>query len=201
MLYTRYRRYDPNADDELAQPVSSKSVVVDSYGGVLCAVSEAPPITPDYELVYSHEYPLGKTYVGKASEGTSTFTINLPEQFIFPHGWIMEKIASEFEKGVEEQGERMLDLKIYEDSTPILQTHYIIKSVCTTSSPFPWTPVIIAVLAIILVVAITNLVTVAKDIDWGEIVEAVAFPTLAVVLGLAAVAGIVIVASRKKRAR
>jgi len=158
---------------------------------------EAEPIPPEYKLVYSHGYPLGKTYVGKASEGTSKFTINLPEQFIFPRGWIMEKIASEFEKGVEEQGQRMLDLKIYEDATPIFQTHYIIKSTCTDSSPFPWAIVIIGILAILLVVAITNLVTVTEDIDWSKVVPAV-FP-IAAIVGIAAVAGLGIALTRKKK--
>jgi len=156
----------------------------------------APPIPPEYEPVYQHEYPLGKTYVGKASEGTSTFNVPFPDQ-LFPNAFAIDRIVDAFEDKVEEQGERMLDLKIYIDTTPTWKTNFMIKSVCTDHSPFPWALVIIGILAIILVIAIKNLVTVAKDIDWGKPVTLL--PVAAIVIGVLAIGAIAITASKRKR--
>jgi len=161
-------------------------VTVDSYDDVLCIVTEAPPTE---KLIYEHEYPLAQTYVGKASEGTSTFNIPLPDQF-FPSSWVVDKIIETFEEKVNEQGESMLDLKIYEDTTPTFQTNYIIKSTCTDHSPFPWVIVIPLVLAIILVVVIRNLVVETKEIDWSKIPTPIPWAILALAggLGIAGVA-------------
>ena len=160
--------------------------------------TEAPPVPPEYELIFHHEYPLSKTYVGKASEGTSTFTIPFPEQ-LFPSNWVVDKIIDTFEDKVKEQGERMLDLKIYEDATPTWKTNFMIKSVCTTSSPFPWAVVIIAILAIILVVVIKDLVTVSKDIDWGKPVEVITKTGLIILGIIGGIIGITLIAKKRKR--
>jgi len=160
--------------------------------------TEAPPVPPGYKLIFSHEYPLAKTYVGKASEGTSTFSIPIPEQ-LFPGNWVVDKIIDTFEEKVEEFGERMLDLKIYEDARPMFETKYMVKSTCTTHSPFPWAAVIIIVLAIILVVAIKDLVTVSKDIDWGKPVEVISKTGLVVLGIIGAIIGISIAIRRRRR--
>jgi len=171
-------------------------VIVDSYDDVLCVVTEAPP--PE-ELIYEHRYPLAQTYVGKASEGTSTFNVFLPDQF-FPSNWVVDKIISTFEEKVSEQGESMLALKIYEDKTPTWQTNYRIISTCTDHSPFPWVIVIPLVLAIILVVVIRNLVVEIKDIDWGEIPTPIPWAILAVAggVGVLGVGAAVALATRRR---
>ena len=159
-------------------------VIVDSYKGDLCTATEVPPV---YELVYQHEYPRGKTYVGKAEECTASLTINLPEQ-LFPSGWVREKIANAFAEKVEEEGVQMLDIKIYEDATPTWHTDYKIVATAT-ASPIPWAIIIPLVLVIILVIAFTNLVIQVKDIDWGEIPPAIPWAILALAGGLVVVGG------------
>ncbi|GAI93059.1 unnamed protein product, partial [marine sediment metagenome] len=121
-----------------------------------CVEVTVPPIPPEYELAYHHEYPRGKTYVGKAEECTATLTIPLPEQ-LFPNNWVRERIADAFADEVAKEGGEMLDIKIYEDATPTWHTDYRIVATAT-ASPIPWAIIIPLVLAIILVVAFTNLV-------------------------------------------
>lgn len=163
-LYVKIKEYPeagmPEADD-----------VIDIVG--------VPPV---YELVYQHEYPRGKTYVGKAEECTTTLTVSLPEQ-LFPNNWVIEKIADTFAEEVAKEGGEMLDIKIYEDATPTWHTDY--KIVATAiASPLPWTPILLLVLAIILVVAFLNLVVEFKDIDWGEIPAPIPWAILALAGGL-----------------
>ncbi|MBA7636602.1 hypothetical protein ES703_44223 [subsurface metagenome] len=167
------------------------------YNGVIEVVEVAPP--PEYELVYHHEYPQGKTYVGKAEECTATLTIPLPDQ-LFPNSWVIEKIADAFANEVAKEGGEMLDIKIYEDATPTWHTDY--KIVATAiASPLPWTPIILLILAIILVLAFINLVVQFKDIDWGEIPPAIPWAILALAggIGILGVGAAVALAAPKPR--
>ena len=144
-------------------------------------LTAAPPAVA-WELVYQHEYPRGKTYVGKAEECTATLTIPLPEQ-LFPNSWVIEKIADTFAEEVAKEGGEMLDIKIYEDATPTWETNY--KIVATAhASPFPWAVVIPLILAIILVIAFIKLVIEFKEIDWGEVPPAIPWAILALAGGL-----------------
>ena len=164
--------------------VPGPDIFTDICMGAIEVVEVVPP--PEYELVYHHEYPQGKTYVGKAEECTATLTIPLPDQ-LFPNSWVIEKIADAFADEVAKEGGEMLDIKIYEDATPTWHTDY--KIVATAiASPLPWTPIILLILAIILVVAFINLVVQFKDIDWGEIPPAIPWAILAV--AAAAVGGV-----------
>ena len=158
--------------------------IADLFEGACLAVTEAPPTL---ELVYHHEYPRGKTYVGKAEECTATLTVPLPDQ-IFPNSWVIEKIANSFADEVAKKGGEMLDIKIYEDATPTWHTDYRIVA-AAIASPLAWGLIIPLVLAIILVVAFITLVVQFKDIDWGEIPAAIPLAILA-----AAVAGVGVVA-------
>ena len=160
------------------------------------SLAAGPPAVP-WELVYEHEYPRGKTYVGKAEECTATLTIPLPDQ-LFPNNWVIEKIADTFADEVAKEGGEMLDIKIYEDATPTWHTDYKIVATAITS-PFPWAIVIPLILAIILVVAFITLVVQFKDIDWGEIPAPIPWAILALAGGLAvAGAGVAFALSRPK---
>ncbi len=156
-------------------------VVVDSYDGDLCTVTpEVPP--EEYELIYHYEYPLAKTYVGKAEECTASLRVNLPDQ-LFPNSWVVNKIVDTFEEKVGEHAAQMLDIKIYEDAIPTWHTDYRIVATAT-ASPIPWAVIIPLVLAIILVIAFTNLVVKVKDIDWGEIPPEISWLPLVLIGGL-----------------
>ncbi len=160
--------------------IPGPDIFTDIYKGAIEVVEVVPP--PEYELVYHQEYPQGKTYVGKAEECTATFTVPLPDQ-LFPNSWVIEKIADAFADEVAKEGGEMLDIKIYEDTTPTWHTDY--KIVATAiASPLPWTPIILLILAIILVVAFTVLVVQFKDIDWGEVPPAIPWGILALAGGV-----------------
>lgn len=154
--------------------------------------TEAPLIPPEYKLIQHTEYPRGKTYVGKAERCTFWFKLG-PEQ-IPGTAWLGTKIANIFAEQVAKQKAEILDLKVYEDTTPLLWTNFLVVATAT-ASPLLWAIIIIAVLAILFIVAITFLIKEVKTIDWGK---AAAFPVIAVVLGIAALAGIAFVLTRKK---
>ncbi|MBU1067554.1 hypothetical protein KKE60_07180 [Patescibacteria group bacterium] len=198
MTLTKYRRYDFDAEWEQVQPSvalaprPSSSVVVASYEGVLCTVTTEVP--PDYKLIQHTEYPRGKTYVGKAEQCTFEFKL-YPEQ-IPGVSWLGIKIANAFADQVVKQDAEMLDLKVYEDTTPMLWTNYRVVATAT-ASPVYWAIIIVAVLAILFIVAIIFLIREVKTIDWGKPAEAV-IPILAIILGIGAVAGLGIMLTRKK---
>jgi len=152
-----------------------------------------PPIPPEYKLIQHTEYPHGKTYVGKAEQCTFEFKL-LPEQ-IPGTPWLGIKIANAFADEVAKQNAEMLDLKVYEDTTPTFWTNYIVVATAT-ASPVPWAVIIVGVLAILFIVALTFLVREVKSIDWGK--AAVPITTIAIVI--AALAGLgIIVATRKEK--
>lgn len=175
-------------------PRLASPVVVASYEGILCTVTTEIP--PEYELAFHHEYPRGKTYVGKAEECHVDVQIPLPDQ-LFPDAWVVGLIADSFADKVADQGAEMLDLKIYQDTTPLWVTNYRVVATAT-ASPVPWAIIIPLALAIILVVAFNFLITEVKTIDWGEPLGVV-IPILAIVLGVGAVAGLGIMLTRKKK--
>ena len=175
--------------------VMASPTVIDTYEGILCTVTAELP--PDYELIQHTEYPLSKTHVGKAEVCTFEFKL-WPEQ-IPGTTWLGTKIANAFADQVIKQDAEMLDLKVYEDTTPMFWTNYRIVAT-STASPVPWAIIIVAVLAILFIVAITFLIKEIKTIDWGEPAEA-AIGILVIVLGVAAVAGLGIMLTRKKSRR
>jgi len=175
----------------------SNPVVVDSYEGGLCTTTSEIP--PEYKEVYHYEYPLAKTYVGKAEECTASIRVNLPDQ-LFPNSWVVNKIVNTFEEKVGEHGAQMLDIKIYEDATPTWYTDYRIVATAT-ASPIPWAVIIPLVLAIILVIAFINLIVQVKNIDWGEIPpEVISWLPLVIVggLGVLGVGAAVALAARRE---
>jgi len=157
--------------------------------------TEAPPIPPEYELVQHTEYPAAKTFVGVASQCTFTFKLT-PEQ-IPGTGWLGIKVATALADRIADKGSEMLDLKIYEDTTPMLWTNYIVIATCIETSPFPWAVVIPLVLAVLFIVAITFLIKEVKTIDWGK--AAAAIPILAILLGVGVLAAVGIAAATRKK--
>jgi len=175
-------------------PRVASPVLVDSYEGALCSVTTELP--PEYDLAFHHEYPLAKSYVGKAEECLVDISVPLPDQ-LFPSAWVVSKIADTFSDKVEDQGAHMLNLEIYEDLSPTWETNYRVVAT-STASPVPWAIIIPLVLVIVLVVAFNFLIREVKTIDWGQPIG-VALPILAVVLGIAAAAGLAVALTRKKK--
>lgn len=193
-------------------------VTVDSYEGVLCTVVKEviPPecaIDADcpegyvcvagkcvpvevYKLVQHTEYPEGKIYVGKAEQCTFDFKLT-PEQ-IPGTAWLGTAVAEAIADAVAKQDAEMLDLKIYEDTTPVFWTNYRVIATAT-ASPVPWAIIIPLVLVILFIVALTFLIREVKTIDWGK----AAVPIAAIWIGIAALvgAGIFLAAAKKKKER
>jgi len=98
-------------------------IVVDSYDGDLCTVTIEIP--PEYELVQHTIYPLAYIYDGNAEVCTFEFPQG-PEQLPYTQ-WGGLKIAEAIANQVQEQGSRVLELKVYEDTTPLAWTNYRVE--------------------------------------------------------------------------
>lgn len=133
-------------------------VTVDSYQGNLCTVT--PELPPEFELIQETIYPFAYIYEGWQETCVYALTVPLPEQ-IGPPAWIGDLIANAFANKVEEQGERVLELRVYADTTPTFWTDYRIEVTSTIPAEgtsgiaFPWAAVIIGVIVILGIVVLT----------------------------------------------
>lgn len=124
-------------------------VVVDSYQGNLCTVTTEVP--PEYVLIQETIYPWAYTFEGDAEVCIFEFKLT-PEQ-IPGTEWLGQRIVDSFVSELEKEGSRLLELKVYRDTTPTFWTNYRVE-VTATASPLVWNLIIIGVLAILFVVAI-----------------------------------------------
>jgi hypothetical protein len=161
----------------------------------------AGPPEEVWELLSHKLYDLADTYNGKAEVCTFEFKLT-PEQ-IPGTEWFGEMIANAFVDEVVKQGSEMLELEVYEDTSPTLYTNFRVVATATipetegVANPLPWAIIIVAVLAILFVVAITYLIKEIKTIDWSNPVEAI--PTALLIGGVVVVAGIGIAAALGKK--
>lgn len=79
----------------------------------------------DYEPIQHTIYPLAYIYDGNAEVCTFEFPQG-PEQLPYTQ-WGGLKIAEAIANQVEEQGSRVLELKVYEDTTPLAWTNYRVE--------------------------------------------------------------------------
>ena len=156
-------------------------VIVDSYEGDLCTVTTEIP--PEYELVYTHDYPDAATYVGKAEVCPFTF-VSIPEQ-IPGHEWLAEQIAKILGESMIEHGEgsKMLRLQLWSDTSAALYTKYYAEATAT-ASPVPWALVIGAIAIIAVIISFIVLIDKVETIDWGEIPTPIPWAILALAGGL-----------------
>ena len=124
-------------------------VVVDSYQGGLCTTTTEVP--PEYELIQDTIYPWAYVFEGNAE--TCIFEFQLTPEQIPGTAWLGERIVDSFASELEKEGSRLLELKVYEDTTPTWWTNYRVE-ITATASPLAWNLIIIAVLAILFIVAI-----------------------------------------------
>ena len=132
--------------------------------------------------------PLGYSYVGKAEKCTYEFR-SLPEQ-IPGESWLAEKIIERNSQEIENQGCRMLRIRVSRDITPTFYTDYRVE-VWSTSSPVLWTPIVLGVLAIFALIITWKIIEEVKGIDWGSIPSPVQWGT-PIVAGLAIIFGILL---------
>ncbi|GAI98343.1 unnamed protein product, partial [marine sediment metagenome] len=90
-------------------------VVVDSYDGLLCSVSEEV-LPPGYNLIQHTIYHFAYIYDGDDEVTTATFRIDP----FTPSAWATEKLAEKVKTEAEKMGSRVLELKAYADTRPLL---------------------------------------------------------------------------------
>jgi len=108
-------------------------------------------IPPEYVLIQETIYPWAYTFEGDAE--TCIFEFKLTPEQIPGTEWLGQRIVDSFVSELEKEGSKLLELRVYEDTTPTFWTNYRVE-VTATASPIAWTLVIYAVLAILFVVAI-----------------------------------------------
>ena len=108
-------------------------------------------IPPEYKLIQETIYPWAYTFEGDAE--TCTFEFQLTPEQIPGTEWLGQRIVDSFVSKLEEEGSRLLELRVYRDTTPTFWTNYRVE-VTATASPLVWNLIIIGVLAILFVVAI-----------------------------------------------
>ncbi len=139
--------YTIKADLLMGSP--DNPVVVDSYEGALCVTTEVPP--PEYVEIQHTIYPWSYVYEGDAEICTFEFKLT-PEQ-IPGTEWLGQRIVDSFASELEKEGSRLLELKVYRDTTPMWWTNYRVE-VTAAASPLAWNLIIIGVLAVLFVIAI-----------------------------------------------
>ena len=108
-------------------------------------------IPPEYVLIQETIYPWAYTFEGDAE--TCIFEFKLTPEQIPGTEWLGQRIVDSFVSELEKEGSRLLELKVYRDTTPTFWTNYRVE-VTATASPLAWNLIIIGVLAILFVIAI-----------------------------------------------
>ena len=144
-----------------------------------------------YRLIRDYIYPIGEEYSGEAA--LSTF------EFATPAGVIADPIANhmidEFETQCLDEGLHMLRLKVWADTSPILETKFICQMICCPEehSPLPlWViplmpKIISAVVAIVVAILIYLSIQEIKEISYSPSVPKVAEAAKWIGIGLGAI--------------
>ena len=118
-------------------------------------------IPPVYELIQHTIYPWAYVFEGGAE--TCIFEFKLTPEQIPTYPWLGERIVDAFVSELEKEGSRLLNLKVYEDTTPTFWTNYRVE-VTATASPIAWMPIIIGALAILFIIAIIFLIKTVDEV-------------------------------------
>ncbi|GAI64173.1 unnamed protein product, partial [marine sediment metagenome] len=137
------------------------AVAVDTYEGVLCTTTTEIP--PEYELIQHTIYHFAYIYDDDVEVNIATFKIDP----FTPSAWMADKFADALESEAREKGARVLETKVYVDTTPLLWTNIRIE---VTGTPLggevgrgiavgiaPWLAIILVCLAIIAVIIVATL--------------------------------------------
>ena len=141
-------------------------VVVATYDGALCTVTIEVP--PEYELIQHTIYPHAYIYEGEAEIGVATFDLPVGPPPIVD--WLGAKIINSFADKVEEQGSRMLELKVHR-YTSVPWVHYRLEATAAVTpqegigiavwpvlAALPWKAIITAAIIAAIMIIVTNLV-------------------------------------------
>lgn len=140
---------------------------------------------------------MNQDYVGRASSCSYSFSLG-PDQMPTTK-WSAQKIVSAHQQSLEDQGHELLELRMWEDTSPTWETNYYVEMVATDSGgslssitgqisfdPVTWIIIISAAL-ILLTIAFVVYFTIDRT---GEIVEYVGSTAGGVAIPLMALAGV-----------
>ena len=128
-------------------------------------IAAGPPeeIPPEYELIQHTISHFAYIYDGDVEVNTATFKIDP----FTPSAWAAKKFADALESEARKEGGRVLETKVYVDTTPLLWTNIRIE---VTGTPLggevgrgiavgiaPWLAIILVCLAIIAVIVVATL--------------------------------------------
>ena len=121
-------RFDLNKEGTYTIAVSllmnpDSPVIVDSYEGDLCTTTLEVP--PEYELIQHTIHPASYVWEGEEEVCIIEFPLT-PEQIPFTQ-WGGLKLADIFASAVEAEGNSLLEVKVWEDTTPIFWTNYRVE--------------------------------------------------------------------------
>ncbi|MBA7646787.1 hypothetical protein ES703_54553 [subsurface metagenome] len=139
--------------------VPGPDIFTDICMGAIEVVEVPPP--PEWELVQHTIYPWSYIYEGNAEICTLEFSLT-PEQ-IPGTEWLGERIVDAFVSELEKEGGRLLELKVFRDTTPTWWTNYRVE-VTATASPLAWNLIIIGVLAVLFIVAIVFVIKAVESL-------------------------------------
>ncbi|MBA7695344.1 hypothetical protein ES703_103969 [subsurface metagenome] len=139
--------------------VPGPDIFTDILRGTIEVVEVAPP--PEYELIQHTIHPAAYVYEDEAEICTIEFPLG-PEQVPFTQ-WGGLRIAEAFANAVEAEGNTLLEVKVYEDATPLLWTNYRVEIKAAVASEgqgvavwpwliamtLPWGKIILGVLGIL----------------------------------------------------
>lgn len=147
-----------------------------------------------YELILNEKFNQG--YRGHAERCAYTFSLT-PEQ-VPGTRWTAQKVIDAHNEELAKQGSKILELRMWEDTSPMWHTDYKVEIVAT-ASPLWWNIIIVGVLAILVIIAIYFVIQKVDDITEyiGEKAPA-AIPFIALAgLGVVVIAGILLLRRRE----
>ncbi|MFA5401489.1 MAG: hypothetical protein WC359_13650 [Dehalococcoidia bacterium] len=109
-------------------------------------------------------------YRGSAQLQEWTFTVPLGEQV--GAQYLADKMIAGHEEELQKQGCFLLELRVWQDTTPTWETKYFVRSVATTDTnyggvsaiPLIWGVVIVGVLALLFIVGLSYVLGKTEDI-------------------------------------
>jgi len=98
---------------------------------------------------------------GHAEKCVYTFSIPLPDQM--GAGWIAQRAVSAHNQALADAGSILLELRVWEDTSPTWQTDYKVE-VVASASPLFWNLIIVGVLVVLAIAGVAFTLVKVEDI-------------------------------------
>lgn len=141
------------------EPDSAFQQLCDPWEGKVATVAQVEE--PEYELVKEETYPWAYSYWGAAE--VCTWTFKLPPEQLPGIDWLTEKLVTTLASTLEDNNSKLLTLKLWRDTTPVMWTDYKCE-VTASASPLAWYGILAIVAAAI--VAVAFLIRTINSVFW-----------------------------------